>query len=85
MHIHIKDCRNPIADGEEPEYLFPGEGQAYVPAIIADLKERDYEGFIAIEPHVATVFHAKSEDIDWQQCYNSYLAYGRAMETIING
>lgn len=85
VHIHIKDCRNPKADGEEPEYVFPGEGQAAIQAIIDDLKARAYHGFIAIEPHVATVFHAKSEDIDWQQCYDSYLAYGRAMETLIKG
>ena len=83
IHIHIKDCRNPKTDSEEPEYVFPGEGQGYVPAIISDLKANHYDGFIAIEPHVATVFHAKSEDVDWQQCYDSYVKYGQAMEAII--
>ena len=84
VHIHIKDCRNPKADGEEPEYVFPGEGQAYVPAIISDLKASDYQGFIAIEPHVATVFHAKAEDVDWNQCYQSYVSYGQLMEKTIS-
>jgi len=83
IHIHIKDCRNPKTDGEEPEYVFPGEGQAYVPAIIEDLKTNNYQGFIAIEPHVATVFHAKSEDVDWNQCYQSYIQYGTNLENII--
>lgn len=83
IHIHVKDCRNPVTDDVEPEYVFPGEGQAYVPAIMEDLKKRDYQGFIAIEPHVATVFHAKSEDVDWDQCYSSYVAYGKSLETII--
>ena len=84
IHIHIKDCQNPKADGEEPEYVFPGEGQAYVPAIIDDLKSNDYQGFIAIEPHVATVFHAQDgEEPDWQQCYDSYVAYGKAMQSIM--
>ena len=83
IHIHIKDCRNPVTDDVEPEYTFPGEGQAYVPAIIEDLKKRNYEGFVAIEPHVATVFHAKSEDVDWEQCYTSYVDYGKALEKII--
>lgn len=83
IHIHIKDCRNPKADGEEPEYVFPGDGQAYIPAVIDDLKKNDYRGFIAIEPHVATVFHAKTEDVDWKQCYQSYVDYGKSMETII--
>ncbi|MGB2561050.1 MAG: sugar phosphate isomerase/epimerase family protein, partial [Akkermansiaceae bacterium] len=84
IHIHIKDCRNPRQDGEEPEYVFPGEGQAYIPAIIDDLKNRDYSGFVAIEPHVATVFHAKADDVDWKQCYNSYIEYGRQLESLIN-
>lgn len=86
IHIHIKDCRNPKADGEEPEYVFPGEGQAYVPAIVDDLKDRNYQGFIAIEPHVATVFHVQDgQSPDWQQCYDSYVSYGRAMESLITG
>ena len=82
IHIHIKDCRNPKNDDVEPEYVFPGDGQAYVPAIISDLKKNDYAGYIAIEPHVATVFHAKSEDVDWNQCYQSYVEYGKSLETI---
>ena len=83
IHIHVKDCRNPVTDDVEPEYVFPGEGQAYIPAIMEDLKKRNYQGFIAIEPHVATVFHAKSEDVDWDQCYSSYVEYGKSLETII--
>lgn len=85
IHIHVKDCRNPKSDGEEPEYVFPGEGQAYIPAILDDLKARNYKGFIAIEPHVAMVFHAKSEDVDWDQCYQSYVQYGQALEALIQG
>ncbi|MGB0993532.1 MAG: sugar phosphate isomerase/epimerase family protein [Akkermansiaceae bacterium] len=85
IHIHIKDCRNPKEDGQEPEYVFPGDGQAYVPAIIDDLKKRDYDGFIAIEPHVATVFHVSDgEQPDWQQCYDSYVQYGQALEQLIH-
>ena len=94
IHIHIKDCRNPkpAAEGSqgkpgndvEPEYVFPGEGQAYIPAIIDDLKQSNYQGFIAIEPHVATVFHAKADDVDWEQCYRSYIEYGRQIESLIN-
>ena len=84
IHIHIKDCRNPKTDDVEPEYVFPGEGQAYIPAIISDLIKNNYDGFIAIEPHVATVFHAKSKDIDWNQCYNSYINYGKSLEKIIS-
>lgn len=81
-HIHVKDCMNPLAVGEEPEYVFPGEGQGYVKEIMMDLKANDYQGYIAIEPHVATVFHVtEGQEVDWQQCYDSYVAYGKRLES----
>ena len=84
VHIHIKDCRNPVADGQEPIYTMPGEGDAKVREILADAKAHGYDGYIAIEPHVATVFHVKDQSqVDWQQCYDSYVAYGRRMETLL--
>lgn len=83
IHIHIKDCINPVQDGVEPEYTFPGQGQAHIPEILTDLKASNYQGYIAIEPHVATVFHAKSEDVNWQQCYDSYTQYGKSMESLL--
>ncbi len=84
VHIHIKDCLNPKAEGEEPEYVFPGKGQGYVSEILADLKASNYTGYIAIEPHVATVFHlTEGQQPDWQQCYDSYVQYGRELEAII--
>lgn len=82
-HIHIKDCINPVSDDVEPVYTYPGEGQSYVKEIISELKADNYTGFIAIEPHVATVFHAKADEIDWDQCYNSYVKYGKDLEAII--
>ncbi|MGJ8633089.1 MAG: sugar phosphate isomerase/epimerase family protein [Luteolibacter sp.] len=84
-HIHIKDCHNPKAPGEEPEYVSPGQGQGYVKEILKDLATRDYKGFIAIEPHVATVFHIAAEETpDWQQCHDSYLDYGKALEKLMD-
>ncbi|MFC5050283.1 sugar phosphate isomerase/epimerase family protein [Rubritalea spongiae] len=84
VHIHIKDCLNPPAEGEEPEYVFPGKGQGYVKEILNDLAKSNYSGFIAIEPHVATVFHVTDgQEPDWQQCYDSYVAYGKALEALI--
>lgn len=85
VHVHIKDCLNPVSDGVEPEYVFPGNGQGYVKQIMADLVDSNYQGIVAIEPHVATVFHAKSDSVDWDQCYQSYVDYGRALEKITNG
>jgi sugar phosphate isomerase/epimerase len=84
VHIHIKDCRNPIADGVEPEYTMPGEGDAKVAEILSDAFSRGYTGFIAIEPHVATVFHEKDpERVNWQQCYDSYVEYGQRMAALV--
>jgi len=84
-HVHIKDCLNPPEGSTEPErYTFPGEGQARVPEILNRLNELDYKGAYAIEPHVATVFHAKEgEEIDKEQCYSSYISYGRAFEELL--
>lgn len=85
VHVHIKDCLNPPAGESEPEkYTLPGEGQAKVPEILAALKEDGYDGGLAIEPHVATVFHATDgEEPDWQQCYDSYVEYGHSMNRLL--
>ncbi|WP_018970352.1 sugar phosphate isomerase/epimerase family protein [Rubritalea marina] len=83
VHVHVKDCLNPTNDEVEPEYTFPGHGQAQVREILAELRQSNYRGFIAIEPHVATVFHASAEEVDWQQCYSSFIQYGKELESII--
>lgn len=86
VHIHVKDCISPAMDGLEPIYTMPGEGDARIPEILADAKARGYDGWIAIEPHVSTVFHVKDQSqVDWQQSYDSYMEYGRRMEEIIRG
>ena len=83
-HIHIKDCISPMIEGVEPVYTMPGEGEARIPEILADAKSRGYDGWVAIEPHVATVFHVKDQSqVDWQQCYDSYVEYGKRMEKIV--
>lgn len=81
-HVHIKDCLHPAEGSDEPtKYTLPGEGQARVPEILAALQSDGYTGALAIEPHVATVFHAKEgEAVDEQACYDSYLNYGKSFE-----
>ncbi|MEP4079746.1 sugar phosphate isomerase/epimerase family protein [Haloferula sp.] len=84
VHIHIKDCENPVSDDVEPAYTMPGEGTAKLREILADAKSRGYDGWIAIEPHVATVFHAADPTaVDWQQCYDSYVEYGKRFEKLL--
>ncbi len=83
-HIHIKDCLNPVSEDVEPEYTMPGEGQAKLREILTDARKSGYEGWIAIEPHVATVFHAPDPSaVDWEQCYDSYVEYGRQFVRLI--
>lgn len=84
-HVHVKDCLNPLEGRDEPEkYTLPGEGQARLPEILKALKADGYDGAFAIEPHVATVFHSKkSESVDPQECFDIYVEYGRAFETVL--
>ena len=84
IHIHIKDCLNPLPGETEPaQYTLPDKGQAKVREILTELKNSHYEGGLAIEPHVATVFHAADgEKPDWKQCYSSYVEYGHAFVTL---
>lgn len=85
VHIHIKDCFNPVEDGVEPEYTMPGAGAAMVSEILKDALDCEYNGLIAIEPHVATVFHAPDPSkVDWQQCYDSYVEYGKRLMKLLD-
>ena len=84
VHIHIKDCFNPLHDDVEPDYTMPGEGGAMVREILKDALDDGYQGLIAIEPHVATVFHAEDPTkVDWQQCYDSYVEYGKRLMKLL--
>ena len=83
-HIHINDCINPVTADVEPEYTMPGHGQAKLREILIDAHKSGYKGWIAIEPHVATVFHAPDPSaVDWDQCYSSYVGYGRQFVRLI--
>ena len=85
VNVHIKDCTNPLVGETEPtKYTLPGEGQAKVLEILSALTHDGYNGGLAIEPHVATVFHATGgQEPDWQQCYDSYVEYGHAMNRLM--
>lgn len=85
VHVHIKDCTNPPQGESEPAtYTLPGQGQGKVREILAALKNDGYSGGLAIEPHVATVFHAvDGQEPDWQQCYDSYVEYGHATNELV--
>ena len=67
----------------------PGEGDGKVKEILSDLKKTNYEGFISIEPHIASVFHEEdNEDIDKEtkekNQLDTYIQYGKKLEEIIS-
>lgn len=88
VHVHIKDG---IWDNLKNECTFtmPGEGDGKVEEILSDLKKTNYEGFISIEPHIASVFHEEdNEDIDQEtkekNQLDTYIEYGKKLEEIIS-
>ncbi|MBA4716671.1 MAG: sugar phosphate isomerase/epimerase [Verrucomicrobiales bacterium] len=88
VHVHIKDG---IWDNLKNECTFtmPGEGDGKVKEILADLKKTNYEGFISIEPHIASVFHEEDkEDLDQEtkekNQLDTYIEYGKRLEEIIS-
>ncbi len=85
VHVHVKDCLNPPEGSSEPErYTSPGEGQARLTEILKALKEDGYDGAFAIEPHVATVFHEKSNSgAGPEECFDSFVAYGKTFEKLL--
>lgn len=83
-HVHIKDVvmsggESGDGAGAQPRYTWPGDGDARVRQIIADLVKSGYDGAIAIEPHVATVFHDESGDANSMdgERFMLYVEYGR--------
>ncbi len=83
-HVHIKDGIMHKAQGE-PEYTFAGEGQGHTKAIVADLLANDYDGFIAIEPHIGKVFHVAeaAQESNPNREYDLYLEYGQRFEKLV--
>jgi 3-dehydroshikimate dehydratase len=47
VYMHIKD-----ALAESKEIVPAGEGDGQIPEIFAALAERDYKGFLSLEPHL---------------------------------
>lgn len=74
VHVHIKDGVNEAAGHR---HTYPGEGEGYVKKIVADLKKRGYDGYLSIEPHLASVIHLAQNANDPDAAYKAYIKYGR--------
>ncbi len=48
VHIHIKDWKM----GSEKVGSIPGEGDGQIKELLADLVQREYKGFLTMEPHL---------------------------------
>ncbi len=81
-HVHVKDAIMHTEAGE-PEYTFAGEGNGQLALIFKDLMNNDYDGMIAIEPHMGKVFHLADQEINHQAAYDVYLEYGKRFEQIL--
>ena len=82
-HVHVKDAVWVPAE-KDADYKFPGEGDAQVRRIIKDLFANGYDGGIAIEPHMAVVFHDENVKSTPETQYNVYLEYGRRMAKLVD-
>ncbi len=49
-HVHIKDA---LRENGKPSVKPAGEGQGCVSELLADLKNRKYQGFLSLEPHLS--------------------------------
>ncbi len=83
-YVHIKDARWD-EENSRKVHTFPGEGEADVRRIVADLLGNGYAGGLSIEPHM----HAGLPDPSLTPEENSYQTYveygrrfGRLMESI---
>lgn len=81
-HIHVKDGIMHTNEGE-PEYTFAGEGEAELDLIFSDLKKENYQGFVAIEPHMGKVFHLSEQTTNPEREYEVYREYGRRFEKFL--
>lgn len=81
-HFHVKDAIMHSEEGE-PEYVFAGEGDGQLQLIFKDLLKSDYDGMVAIEPHMGKVFHLKNSEVDEDEAYKVYLEYGKRFEQFL--
>ncbi|MCM8772632.1 MAG: sugar phosphate isomerase/epimerase [Candidatus Omnitrophica bacterium] len=75
-YVHIKDYN------KEEKATFPGEGEAKVKEILIDLRNSGYDGFISIEPHIASVVH-EGKVGDPEITYKTYITYGRKLMDLL--
>ena len=74
-HVHIKEFRYDRS-AHKSETVFPGEGEGSLRRILADLRQRGYDGGFTIEPHLRF-------KRDESQRRPVFIEYGRRFEAIL--
>ncbi len=80
IHYHIKDVQRNIS---KTQYVYPGEGLGYIKEILRDLIKRNYQGILAIEPHMGKVFHENFKSVDEDRECQIFIEYGHKLEHLI--
>ncbi len=78
-HFHVKDAS---FDGALT-HNYPGEGQADVKRILADLLATGYDGGISIEPHLENTGLSDDTRSNDERCFQSYVEYGHRLEQLL--
>lgn len=83
-YVHVKDAKKDRMDDHRSKFCLPGEGDAQLRPILADLLRNGYDGVISIEPHIASIIHLEDAEEDPEHMRQSYLEYGQAFVALVN-
>lgn len=78
-YLHIKDAH---WDKNTMKYTFPGKGAAQVKEILKRVRQYGMGIPIAIEPHVAVVFHDPSVKAPLEERWKTFIQYGHQFVAI---
>lgn len=81
VYVHIKDAT--LAEGSDVTYTYCGKGDGKVRQVLSDLKERGYDGYLSIEPHLVAVVHEGKGAGDKDAAASTYIEYGRRLVKLV--
>lgn len=79
-HVHIK-CAKPGDDGKYAT-CYPEEDPVQT-RIIQDLKDRGYDGWLSIEPHIMAAIHAGKDVDDTGEAQRVWVDYAKRLEAMV--
>lgn len=83
-YVHVKDARRNPAGGKSGAFTYPGQGDALVREVLADLLRTGYTAGVSIEPHVASIVHlGEGTKAAPAERFASYVKYGRELEGLL--